>query len=123
MDSQVEGNDITFNYNYAFDSFPLYMSQDLLTQYNLTSPMRITVSNGKVIKYKRILLERLQFEDQMTALNSSYSDILDIFLANKKFKKGDLEDMYLGYVYDENNASMMMWIIKAKEDFFTLSVD
>lgn len=123
VDYDYDGNDITFNFGYTYNDYPLYMNKEILKQNNMISPMKITVSNAKVTKYKRILLEAMVDQGDTTTLKSMFYDVLDVFLANKSYEEGDIQDMFLGYVYAEDRKAELMWVLETNDDFYTLSLE
>ncbi|PKM93542.1 MAG: hypothetical protein CVU84_15300 [Firmicutes bacterium HGW-Firmicutes-1] len=109
-----------FYYKYGYDGLPLLMDQQKLTNIHMKYPMEITVENGKVVKYKRVLIAINGLEGQ-EVFKSRLEDALNSFIGSFDVGKGELEDMCLGYVMEENKAKLM-WIIKFNGKFHTLEL-
>lgn len=100
----------TFYYEYEYDGLPLFMEEFQQQTNNKYYPMEITIENGKVVKYKRVLIAINELEGQ-EVFNSQFEEALNSFVVRFNVRKGQLEDMYLGYVKKENKYELM-WIIK-----------
>ncbi len=109
-DYKVIGDNITFYYDYGYKDIPVQLksswSEDDLDQY----PMQITVANGIVKQYERILMK---WSEQETAQVNEIrlEDALNAFLENKDVSYKKIEDMYLSYVR-VGDILQLMWIIK-----------
>lgn len=110
VDYMEDGSKITFNFAYKYDDVNVVISQDYLKAYNLNSPMEITVMDGQVQSYKRLLLEIDEFINPGEYV-IDYNEVINKFLKAYPEETG-IEDMFLGYIVDINGEDMKLnWTI------------
>lgn len=120
---KVKDNSITFYYSYSSNDFPIVIDSQLKQQYELIEPMEITVTNGKVSSYKRILLEQEDFMQEREIFSASYEDAIAKFMQEYDIRKNSITDMYLGYFYENSGYATMQWIIEYNDTYFIRSLN
>lgn len=110
-----------FYYRYGYNELPIHLNQEMLLNNKLTYPLEITVENGKVVKYRRLLIELKSFSSQ-EVINSQFINALNQYVDEYKVTKGQLEDMYFGYVNNEGQLKLM-WIIKSQGKYYFIDMN
>lgn len=110
-----------FYYRYGYDGLPIHLNQEVLLNNKLTYPLEITVENGKVVKYRRLLIELESFSSQKV-INNQFINALNQYVDEYKVTKGQLEDMYFGYVNNEGQLKLM-WIIKSQGKYYFIDMN
>ncbi|PKM49164.1 MAG: hypothetical protein CVV02_17270 [Firmicutes bacterium HGW-Firmicutes-7] len=117
---EKQGEKTIFYYEYEFDGLPLLMDKQLLVSNNMKYPIEITIESGKVVKYKRLLFY-MNGVDREEAFSSEFVEALNSFVDKNDIRKEQLDDMYLGYVMNDNNVKLM-WIIKYNGKVYSLEL-
>ncbi|MCT4596652.1 MAG: hypothetical protein N4A50_02075 [Vallitalea sp.] len=114
---KVNGNEVKFNYNYKCRDIKMIISDDYLEKYHMKYPMEITVVDGQVKTYKRLLLELEsdEYTIQGEKSNISYNTVLDKFLETYQEEKNDLQQMELIYYLPSRDEDLTLkWMINNK---------
>lgn len=111
----------TFYYRYNYDHLPIHLDQSVLLSNKLTYPMEVTVEKGKVVKYKRLLIE-LESKTSQEVFKGQFEKALNQFVDEYKVSNGQLEDMYLGYV-DYEEQLKLMWVIKSQGKYYWIDLN
>lgn len=114
----VEEGKVTFYYNYGYDDFPIIMAED--NNY----PMIITVSGGRVINYKRILLTNEEILRQRKPFRGKFEDAIDRFIENYNIESKNIKNMYLAYYWNEAKGyASMKWIIEHNNNRYIIDIE
>lgn len=111
----------TFYYGYGYDDLPIHLEQGVLLSNKLTHPIEVTVEKGKVVKYKRLLI-KIESLSSQDVIKGQFQNALNQFVDEYKATKGQLEDMYFGYV-NNNDQLKLMWIIKSQGKYYCIDVN
>lgn len=106
----------TFYYAYGYDHLPIHLEESLLSKNTLTYPIEITVQKGKVVKYRRLVIE-IDNNGSQELFKGQFERALNQFVDEQKISGGQLEDMYLGYV-NQGEQIKLMWIIKSQGKYY-----
>lgn len=118
----INSQSITLYYNYNQEDFPIIISGELLSSYNMRYPMEITIENGTVKNYKRILIQKEDFMPQKSQLESNYNNVLEKFKEEYNVDILDIKRMYLGYYWGEENYLEMKWVIQCGDTNYIYNV-
>ena len=108
---EITGAEIHFYYGYSYNSFPLVIEDEIMKQYNMKQPMEITVVGNTVTNYKRFLFMQGQYIQQKQVFSSKYEEVLNQFIEDYDIDENQIQDMYLGYFWEDDNTATMQWII------------
>ncbi len=105
-----------FCFDYTFDNYPIFFSKEILSKYNLSSAIEITVQGNKVYKYRRFIK---QFREKRTKeqplLSEDFTKILENFISREMTPKesffNKIEDVALGYHISKDNIKME-WFLR-----------
>lgn len=111
VDYTEDGNKITFNFAYKYNDVKVVISEDYLQSYNLNSPMEITVMDGQIRTYKRLLLLVDDYIKPEEKYITDYNQVINKFLKAHP-DENNIQDMFLGYIHNPNVEDMKLnWII------------
>lgn len=113
------GDGYTFYYGYAYDSLPLQLEVQLSANEDKVYPMEITVENGRVKKYNRILINGQDPDGLKEVYEIKLETALNEFLDTKRVSDGEIDDMYLSYVRVDGVVSLK-WILHYKNVDFII---
>lgn len=109
----------TFFYGYSFNDYPIIMDQSLLESYELDHPMVVKVKGNDVIAYKRLLLTVDDALQSVVSYNGDYLEVLDFFSDSMEPEQG-LNDMFLGYYWDEGMSATMHYILDYDKHYYSI---
>jgi len=119
-DYKTEKTKTIFNFSYGYDGYPLCLDNELLKANNMIYPVEITVENGKVLKYRRLLFE-MELQNRQYSFKGQFERVLNEFLENNKVAERELEDMYLGYSFKDKEGTLK-WIIRTRDQKFDMEI-
>lgn len=123
----VKDNETTFYYRYAMFGLPLSLSSEILKGSDLLYPMEVTVANGVVKRYRRLVLENQAIQEQGVPIQFSLEEALDRFVGMYREaydKDPQIEDMFLGYYWDTpENVLKLKWIVVEGDKTFNLELN
>ncbi len=91
---------IIFNFNYSINGLPIYLSNEQKDKYRMENFLEITVENGEVTKYKKIVYNFIKSNKSMEYKQSKIEE--DI-------KKMDYDEIELGYDFNLEREITMYW--------------
>ncbi|GKX28679.1 hypothetical protein SH1V18_11590 [Vallitalea longa] len=104
-------NMTTFYFSYKYNDVNINIPKSYLISLDMKYPMEITVMDGQVINYKRMILELDDYIKPPEQINVDYISVIDKML-NKYPDEKSIEDMYLGYKIEYNEMNMKLeWTI------------
>lgn len=104
-------NTTTFYFSYKYNDVDINIPKSYLLSLDMKYPMEITVMDGQVVNYKRIILEMDDFIKPPEQINVDYISVIDKMLEKYPEEK-NIEDMYLGYKMDYDEMKMKLeWTI------------
>lgn len=123
----AENNETTFYYRYAMFGLPLSLSSEILRGSDMAYPLEVTVANGVVKRYRRLVLENQAIQDQGVPVPFSLEEALDRFVSMYREsydKDPQIDDMFLGYYWDApENMLKLKWIVIEGDKTFNLELN
>jgi hypothetical protein len=115
----TESNKTTFYFSYKYNDVNIIMSSDYMEEANMNTPMEITVVDGQVISYKRVLLELDKYTKIPEKFNGDYTNVINKMLQLYPEEK-NIKNMFLGYLLDFRKENMKLnWVIVTDNIVFT----
>ena len=113
-----EDNKITFNFDYKINNFPIILSKEKQEETGMESMIEITIEDGVVSKYKRIIYD-FSIEDSYVMLEKSFINAIDSFLLNNNKDIKNIDKMELVYVFDKVDVlTYIKWIINIENNIY-----
>ena len=120
LDKIIEtSNGYEFGFNYRFNNYDFFFSQNQKKLLDIEYPIEIYVKNDRIYKYKRIMLDyksNILYEDQNNI--KDYLTVLNEFYEQNKNHKFPIENMYIAYYIDDVDGNIKLkWIINSSKTF------
>lgn len=109
-DYYCENEKHIFLFDYTIDNKIIYLSDEIKNKTGLKSFIEVTVSNGVVTKYIRYGCNLTKKQD-IAYGKIDFVTAVDNILTENNMENQGVDDLRLGYIVDEDNNSVLNWIV------------
>ncbi|NDL66421.1 hypothetical protein [Anaerotalea alkaliphila] len=114
---EIQEQQVTFYYRYGFGGTPLVLGTDFQIREGMEYPMEVTVRNGVVKSYRRLLLQEGKADQDRIRLSYSFEEVLDRFLGGEPGREWKVQDLYLAYHWDgAAPAAQIRWVVDTGQE-------
>lgn len=117
---KTDDNRWEMKFKIRIDNIPYVISNNVMKDYNLNSPVEISVEGDRVVYYKKLIREfkiTPSFESKKLV---TYEEVLKK-LQKDSIIEGKIDDMYLSYYQDELNKSpVYKWILETTSKTYVI---
>ncbi|MDR1066392.1 MAG: two-component system activity regulator YycH [Clostridiales bacterium] len=102
----------TFYFNYAINGFSINWPETFAAETNMSAPLQITVSNGKVSKFKKLVYNFYVNDEYAETANVSFIDSFENILSEgAQFDGSGIAKLSLGYRMENSKNLRLYWFM------------
>ncbi len=112
----------TFFFDYQINNMPMILSDSFKALTKLSHPIQVTVENGKVTNYKKLVYNFLVSENQRTAA-LNINGVLDSIFAGEDHVPSSLGQVSLGYKIERGDTLSLFWFLDLGGSLYVKSAE
>ncbi len=124
---QSDDEKIVFFFDYKINNLCLKFGDEIKQNIGMSSPIEVTVSDGRVSKYKRYVRDFYLDENDKINVQKGFLKAVDEVFADiqkSNGKKADfIENMNLLYILDGDEKADLKWLVDVNQSQYTVSVE